>query len=212
MRKTARFRRLPVLACVLAASLALPARAARAAEERPLTDYRIVDASSFWVRHQGLWARINLAWVDTTDLNANRPLAYRLELPMNYMELRIEWVRSLRQVETFREASIEAARKILEKGEERVWIERPEAGPPRKAYLQRATLWADVKVDGKDLGTQLIEQGWALPFVPPGVEEPENWRDLQGKLQKAMDGCKGMWQMVLQQCFVDSQKPKGEKK
>ncbi|MCB0221430.1 MAG: hypothetical protein KDH09_17160 [Chrysiogenetes bacterium] len=196
----------------LIAAFALLGVAAPAhADEVEFKEFRLVDASSFWVLHENKWERLKLAWVDGPDQNANRPLSHRLELPMNYAELRIEWVRWLRQVETFREPSLAALRKILEKSDDRTWEELPEAGPRRHSSARRGTFWAQVEVDGDDVGEELIKQGWAIPLLPAGVAEPDNWRDLQEELQKSMDGCRGMWRTVLQQCYLASENKTGGK-
>ena len=194
---------------IVAFSLLCAALPARAGEEVEFKEYRLVDASSFWVLHEDKWERLKLAWVDGPDQNANRPLSHRLELPMTYAELRVEWVRWLRQVETFREPSLAALRKILEKSDDLTWEALPEAGPRRRASIKRGTFWAQVEVDGDDVGEELIKQGWAIPLLPPGVAEPENWRDLQEELQESMDQCRGMWRTVLQQCYLSSQTKTG---
>lgn len=188
------------------AALALTGLAVPAHAEEPFTEYRLVDATSFWVLHNDKWQRLKLAWVDGPDQNANRPLSHRLELPMSYTKLRIEWVRWLRQVDTFRKPSVEALRRVLDESDEYTWEEIPQAGPRQRSSMMRSTKWARVEVDGDDLGRKLIESGWAIPLLPVGVAEPGDWQERLESLQESMDQCRGMWRTLLQQCFIQSQK------
>jgi len=144
---------------------------------------------------------LRLAWIDSARASANRPVPKFLELPLPYVKLRQEWLRWVRQVSDIAELAKKAFEDFLASKKEKLrYRVVPEAAPFRRSQSAHGALWVELETGGTDASRHLVREGWAIPFLPPGVKEPKDWQSRLDAMQGAMNACKGLWNQILAQC------------
>ncbi|MEW6776540.1 MAG: thermonuclease family protein [Bdellovibrionota bacterium] len=185
---------------LLAGSLLLAGPLGAFAWEDLPESWKVLDASSLWVHHEGRWMRFRIAWIDAPQGNANRQMTERIPRDISYIDLRKKWHSWVQMVEAFSEPSSKALDEILASSKKLKWEEVPEAEPARRSDAKRATVWVRLKVGGDDVAEEMLERGWAIPWVAQGVPQPKQWEDLEKLRLKAMRDCRGMWKELLIEC------------
>lgn len=168
--------------------------------DEPVEAWRVIDGGTLWLQTNGEWQRADLAWIDAPAGAANRPFQQRLSLPLSYAELRGQWVRWIRQTESYGERATKTLEAILSGTESLEFETVPQALPPTRSGLTRSTLQVSLEADGRDVALRMVERGWAIPFAHQTIEPPGHWEDLLKAVVEAMGECVGMWESLLESC------------